>query len=341
MAVTLTLSNPRLAGLPIICTVTASDHHAATFHRVRLAVTVTPSSGTAAMFEFSTPVQYDGSNNVVASDLDIASAVRSVIDQHKPEANILSYITYGLSIASYEDYMIDGQLTTDEGMSMTQIAAVYDGTLSDRDRLFSVWPAKWSKKPTSSPMIAFTGATLLVPGVACEYPAWTDPSCSGVTVAEGANSAYNYYGIPAPRDGYELRFINSLGVHENVFIRCLRQTEVAIQTEKYVISRQETLTNFSRGIAVKQNNRERWKMTSGPIDQAWQQWYLHELLMVRWAWIGIPDTASASSGDTPSLIYLPVHILPEEIIKGIDRSKPDMLTVDFTLEFDINGSPFA
>lgn len=329
MAVTLTLSNPRLAGLPIICSATASDHHTATFHRVRINVTVTPSSGTAASFEFSTPVQYGGSNNVIDADFDISSAVRAVVDQYKPQANVLTYITYSIIITSAEDYMVDGHLYTDNGGTLSQAGDVYAGTLSDYDRLYTIWPATWSNKPVSSPMIAFIDAALLVPGVACDYPLWTAPSCSGVTVTEGANDTYNYYGIPAPEDGYELRFVNSLGVHENVFVRCLRQTEVAIQTDRYIIARQETLTEFSRGIAIKKNNRERWKMTSGPLDQAWQQWYLHELLMARWAWLNVGGK------------YLPVHILPEETTNGIDRTKTDILSVDFTLEFDINGSPFA
>jgi hypothetical protein len=35
-----------------------------------------------------------------------------------------------------------------------------------------------------------------------------------------------------------------------------------------------------------------------------------------------------------------VHIVPEETTKGIDRAGGSALTVDFTLRFDINGSPF-
>ena len=333
MAVTLTLNNPHLAGLPIIVSATATDHHTATFHRVRIIVTVTPSSGTAASFEFSMPVQYDSSNNVVDADFDISSAVRAVADQHKPQANVLSYVTYGITIASYEDYMVDGQLHTVTGASLSQAGDVYAGTLSDYDRLFSIWPAKWSRKPTSSPMIAFTGATLLVPGAACNYPSWTAPVVATPTVPSGLSTTYNTYGIDTPADGYEIRFINSLGVHENVFICCLRQTEVTIQTNKYAISKPETLTDFSRGIAIKQNNRERWKMTSGPLDEQWQQWYLHEFLMARWAWI--------NCGTQVSPKWIPVNIIPEDTVKGIDRTKADMLTVDFTIEFDINGSPFA
>ena len=96
----------------------------------------------------------------------------------------------------------------------------------------------------------------------------------------------------------------------------------------YTIARRETLTKFSRGVSVKQNDYETWKMSSGPVDFRWQQWWLHEPLMAKWAWLNVDSQ------------WMPVHIVSEETTVGIDRAKGNLLEVQFTLRFDINGSPF-
>jgi hypothetical protein len=116
-------------------------------------------------------------------------------------------------------------------------------------------------------------------------------------------------------------------VHENVFLTGFPKREVSISTEQYVISRQETLSQFSRGLAVKQNNHETWTLSSGPLDRQWQSWYIHEVLMARWAWLRIGEH------------YIPCHILPDETIQALDRQKGDVLTVPITVELDIEGSP--
>jgi hypothetical protein len=153
------------------------------------------------------------------------------------------------------------------------------------------------------------------------------PAVTAVTVPAGFASGSNLYGIPAPHDGYELRFINSLGVHENVFLASLPTTEAAIQSDRYVIARQETLDTFSRGATRKHSNHHRYHLTAGPLDQEWQQWYIDEVLMARWAWLRIGTH------------YIPCHVLPEETIQALDRQKGNVLTVPITVELDIEGSP--
>lgn len=306
--------------VPITISATAGNPANATFHRIRLKVTIG-----SVDYEFSTPVT---ANATVL--FDIASAFISAYDGYAYTAAIPvgGYPTYTATVYVAEDYMVDGVLHEGTYSQNTVTVKACPGLLTDLERLTGTRPSRYSRKPTSSPEICFTGSKHLVPGSLVTGITPTDPSCTEVTVPSGS-AAGNIYGIPAPRDGYELRFINSIGVHENVFVTCLRSAEVAIHTDKYAIARQETVGNFSRTIARKSNDRESWKMNSGPLDEAWQQWYLHELLMADHVWLKVGSN------------YLPVHILPEETVKGIDRTKPDALTVDFTIEFDINGSPFA
>ena len=212
---------------------------------------------------------------------------------------------------------------------------VSNGTGSERGAgISNQWsePARYSRKPTSSPEICFyhpnqqgesDGTSKhLLPGSTSSAPAVT-----AVSVPVGSANGSNIYGIPYPPHGHEIRFINSLGVHENIFVAGLPTRAVNITTDQYTIARQETLTKFSRAIAVKYGDRETWTFSSGPLDEAWVSWYIHEFLMVSWVWIDIND------------MWIPCHVLPEEQVTLVQHDKTDMLEVMLALKLDINGSP--
>lgn len=334
MATIGTITGSKLIGCPIVVPVTAGTFTGATFHRVRIVVTVRGSgSGT---FEFSSPA--DNGDTV---DFDISSAFRAVAGKHEYTNALSGYPSYTATIVAYDDYLKDGEEKHSSSSATTNVDTKYVGTLTDRERVttgktdasgasIEERPSKWTRKPTTSKEIVFFGLNYLAHGSFS-----SGPTTTAVNVADADGSPwnttnqYNTYAIPRPADGYELRFINSLGTHDSAHIRCLMQSEVNIQTDRYVISRQETVTQFSRAVMHKQNDYEQWKMSSGPLDRAWQQWYLHEVLMAKWAWIKVDGQ------------WLPVHIVPEETTVGIDRAGGKLLEVQFTLRFDINGSPFA
>lgn len=317
-----TLENSRLAGSPIIFTVAAPARAGVTFQRILLDVTVS-GDGKEETFQFSSPTA-DG-NEV---SFDISSAVRALADSHVPTATDFNYPAYNIAILAKEEYMIDGEMHQSELSNITQSGDIYIGAYTDADRLFNNLPAVWSRKPFTSQEICFTGYLYILPGTRRGNieGEWIAPSAQTLTIPEGRHSGFGIYGIPAPADGYELRFINSLGVHENVFLTGLPIEETNIQTDQYAIARQETLTRFSRRIALKQNDHEVWHMSTPPLDRQWQQWYLHEVLTARWAWLHLGEQ------------YVPVNILPGESVKGRNRQEASPLTVEFDIEFDINGS---
>ena len=324
MATILTPDYSNFIGSPITVPVQAGSPDGATFHCVRLVVIINSSS---SPFEFSTPVSSGGET----VRFDISSAFRAFAESHEYTPTTLNaYPNMSAVIKAYDDYMVDGVEHRGTGESITTISPLYCGHLTDMERLLSMrYPAtgRYSRKPTSSPELAFIGYEFLQPGPCVSEVEPVAPAVTAVTVPSGSVAGSNIYGIPAPQDGYELRFINSLGVHENVFLTGFPKREVNISTEQYVISRQETLSQFSRGLAVKQNNHETWTLSSGPLDRQWQSWYIHEVLMARWAWLRIGGH------------YIPCHILPEDTIQALDRQKGDVLTVPITVELDIEGSP--
>lgn len=327
MAVIITLNNSRLMGSPIVAIVAVDARSNVTFHRVVLTVTVEgtgAAAGDNGSFKFSQPV---GGTGTVTIPFDISSAFRAVADRFTPSATTLSYPSYSLGITAQEEYMIDGIVYIGDDATVTQSEAVYIGSYTDLERIKGQTPARWSRKPMSSPQIAFVSKSLIVPGGCSDGGVWVAPSASAQTVVEGANTTYNYYGITTPPDGHEIRFINSLGVHENIFVAGLPTKAVNITTEQHVIARQETLTQFSRGLAVKKNDYETWTFSSGPLDEAWASWYIHEFLMASWVWIDINN------------MWIPCHVLPKEQVTLVQHDKTDMLEVPFKLQLDINGSP--
>ena len=147
------------------------------------------------------------------------------------------------------------------------------------------------------------------------------------TYGEGDN-AFSVYAMPMEDDVYEIRFINGLGCMESVHVKTLRAASVNPETEKHVMGRSEKFNNLSRMMMRKSDAPEVWKMTSGPLDEAWQAWYAHEFLMSESMWIKV------------GTVWVPCNVSAEKV-SLIDRSKAGTLEVEFELQLDMNGSALA
>ena len=328
------IQQSRFIGSPIMVPVqAASPAGNVTFHQVRLQVTVDDGNGVittgAAEFEFAQPV----ANGEVAW-FDISSAFIAFADTHLPKPDVLEYPHFSAVLNACDDYLADG--VSYDGVSPSgavTVAGKYLGALTDRERgagISNVWtePERYSRKPSSSPEIVFVGKTILRPVALMDDSTPQAPDADAIEiVAGGADPTYNCYAVPMPARGYEIRFINSLGVHENIFVSRLGRREVDINTEKYIIARQESLTVFSRGTAVKENDCEAWRFSSGALDEAWASWYIHELLMAENVWISVNG------------MWIPCRVMPEETTVLEDRDGAQPMEVQFRLEMDINGSP--
>ena len=201
-------------------------------------------------------------------------------------------------------------------------------SIDQYDTIILAYPNYWGTYPmavaTFLDRCDFAGKTILRPVATGTNP----PGVDAIAIsAEGAYPANNCYAISQPPHGHEIRFINSLGVHENIFVAGLPTRVVNITTDQYTIARQETLTKFSRAIAVKYGDRETWTFSSGPLDEEWVSWYIHEFLMASWVWIDINN------------MWIPCQVLPEEQVTLVQHDKTDMLEVMLALKLDINGSP--
>jgi len=240
------------------------------------------------------------------------------------------------------------------------------GSLTDIERLrvagkTQISVNRWTRKPTSSPEIVFVGLPVILPKyfpttmrmdavdttdidnpvIVSGAPDAGPMSRSHIaSVAnrttifdDGSPSGYTVYAILPPKDAIQLRFVNGMNCLESVHLSGFSKKEVSIQTDRYIVDSQETPDRFSRFIAIKNGNREKWVLTSPPLDEQWASWYIHELLTARWAWIAVTGIAAAAE------TWIPVIILPEETTTLIDRAKGGTTTVQITVELGVDGSP--
>lgn len=335
------ISGSPLIGSPIVYQVTAgSPVGDVTFQRVKLYVSAGLSTdGVMRRYPLSQPAQKGETVQI-----DISSALQAVADKYEYTAEPPTYYPYILfSLEACDEYMQNGQNSGDVGIVTNPGGRALMGSFSDLERLRAQQSGrnttKFSRKPSGAAVeIVTVGETYLRAepmsvGIATIQ---NGPRMGQFTIAgEGLHTlsvgsdSIKVYAVPDSPDRYWLRFVNGLGVVESVSVASLVSEEVNYKVSEYVVARQELFNQVSRGAVVKQNDQERLKLSSGPIDRLWQQWYLHELLPTPQAWIWIDG------------LWIPCHIVPEETVSGISRTDGKLLEVQFTVRLDISGSPFA
>lgn len=321
------LSGSKFVGNPILYKVVSDNVTIGTpvFHRVVLEVTASLSGGTAAVIKSSQPC-----GNQEAVSIDISSAVRSVMDGYQytaePPRTPLS-IRY--TLRAWDEYMVDGEVYDEHNTHVVTHdgSTVYPGRLSDRERMAQSITYRGTCKPSTSPEIVQYGMEYLRPTGTQPPFTITDTVINSVTVGQFSSPSLYALAENDP-DCYEMRFVNRYGCHESVLVKALRTTEVKYDVKEHIIARQESISYTSRGVSYKNNDRETWKLSTHPLDMRWQQWFLHEVIPAQWAWLWIDGR------------FQQIHIIPEETTTGMDRVKGSALTVEFSIRFDITGSPY-
>lgn len=331
------LSGSPLIGSPIEYRVDAGTYSNPTFHRVKLCVmAMLQGDSEYTPIEMSTPAT-EGEQ----LSFDISSALRALADKYTFTPTPPAYYPYvQYYLIAWDEYMINGVTYTSskdyfpDNYWSAPLRGLM-GAYSDLERILAgstKQTQKFTRKPSSSPEVVYVGDTYIRPEEmnvhsgniehgprSISYPIET----TGLQTKGGAS----VYALARPaKDIYEFRFINGLGVMESVTLQSFRKTEVGITTEQHTIARQETFNQFSRGIAIKQNDYEKWVMSTGPLDEEWMSWYIHEFLMAEWVWMKVGNN------------WLQVHLIPEETVSGVSRVDNSMMEVEIPVRFDIAGS---
>lgn len=335
----LLVSGSPLIGSPITYQVRAASLSGKNaFHRVKLTVRAALSDGNGSGLELtlSSPAE---SGEILT--FDISSALRAVADRYVYEVNppaSYPYISYSLSAC--DEYMQNGEVHDNVGTVTAQGGKVLMGAFSDMERLLSngsKMARHFSRKPSTLPEVVMVGESMVCPQSFAtdisEGDITKGPSSKVVDVtAEGLQTinGKKVYALPANQpDRYQFRFVNGLGCLESVSLSTLKTTEINCTQESFLRAVQETFGAFSRAIITKKNDYETWKMSTPPLDEAWQSWFSHEFLMAKSVWINIAGH------------WVSCHIIPEETISGINRVDGSLISVTFSVRLDINGSPMT
>jgi len=325
MAQNLTLaSGSPLIGSPHTYRVQAAVVSGTTaFHRVKLTVTCYLSGDSKQMqLTLSSPAE---SGETLL--FDISSALRACADKYEYSYNAVSaYPTVNYSLSACDEYMQNGEVHDNVGVVTSSGGTCYFGAYSDLERLLSggsrQMPSSFTRKPKTMAEVVCVGQSLIAPDKSV-------PGCTEHSITTEGLQTINsrqVYAIPQTPDRYEFRFVNGLGCLESISVRSLRQEDTNITTETFIRAVQEQFGTFSRGVVTKKNDFETWKLSSGPLDEAWQSWFIHEFLMTSHCWVKVGTN------------WLPCHIIPEETVVGVDRTSATLREVLFSVRFDLNGS---
>lgn len=312
------------------------------FHRVIVEVKCGISGGNFETVKLTAPVTTEG-NNV---EIDVSSAIRVPLDsfEYSPDAETYPLSKWQLHV--YDEYMDSG------GTVHSQQGELYfpdkdnyycciAGAFSDYERLVSNGTKdvlKLSRKPTSSPELTCVGETYAftppydTPQSLAGSGTLTRPASQIANIAtEGAQTINGcaLFALPANEAQYRqtFRFINSFGVLESVNVPRVYSKKFSAESTPYIVSRQETFSSFSRSTVKKMNDKESWLFETDPLDEEWQQWYLHEFLMSEHIWVDIKGR------------WIPCTVSFDDDITFLDTTKSEAHVVSFTAQLDINGSP--
>lgn len=348
-----------MIGNPLVYAVTASVLKGeVSFHKVKLEVTASlvPASDDRSVNKVNQVVLTFSS---VASSgetiqIDISSALRAAADTYVYTSTPPSAYPYiEFSLKAWDEYMQNGMEAQKTGIVTNSGGKAIMGAFSDLERMLSggnKLAQYFSRKPTDGDNeVVVEGEDVVVPAM------WTAGMSIGSLTSGPASSVYQVEKVDSENgfmlktygsrtflvisadfakkryagDRYSFRFINSLGVMESFRVLSRGIQQMAMESNKSVIAMPETFSQFSRGIYKKENDAEKLKLSSGPLDKFWLSWFLHEFLMSSHSWIEIDGH------------WIPCHIVGDDTITGYDRTKADAYSVDFSVELDIKGSPMS
>jgi hypothetical protein len=281
--------------------------------------------------------------------IDISSALRTLRDSYNYTPDTATYPIVKFCVWAYDEYMSDGEFQTRVGECVspaqkygeTQYYCTLFGAFSDMERMASndFKKVKYlSRKPTSAPEIVAVGEEYVYTppfDEACallDSATLTPPTSQKMLITTEGSQTVNgvpLYALPETEaeNRQMFRFINSFGVLESVSVPKVYSKKRSVTSSSYAITRQETFSKFSRSFVKKSNNREEWLFQTDPLNEDWQQWYLHEFLMSDYIWAHINGQ------------WVPCTITLEEDETYYDSTGNNPLTVSFTAKLDIEGSP--
>lgn len=171
----------------------------------------------------------------------------------------------------------------------------------------------------------FTGGTLIpasikIPTGSLDYGSFA----AGIAAEEGKTK----YAVPLAPDMRNFLFLNGFGLIESVTAVTKESLSYETQSEQYAIPKEIGFRAHTQIASYAQQPFVSLEMSSGYVNREWAEWWINEFCTAKRAWMMIREG------------FFPVAIIPDETVDLYDRSKPDLLAVNFTVRYSFAGGTY-
>lgn len=171
----------------------------------------------------------------------------------------------------------------------------------------------------------FTGGILVPKSIQIK----TDSlSLGNVIIGTTAQQGKQAYIVSPHSDMRCFVFINSFGLLESVTAITKESMKYDIQSNLYVVPQEIGFKGNTQVVNYASLPTSSFEMSSGFVNREWAEWWINEFIVTRKAWILLNGR------------YVPVAIIPEETVSLYDRSKPDLMAVNFNVRYSFTGGTY-
>lgn len=307
---------------PINYTIQPIDKSAdkVTFHRVIAEVSVG-----GVTFTQSEPVSTETSSVV----FDIATSLRAYADSKSYSAVVGSetYSHLAYNVKFHDEYMQNGRIHKSPDRAESS-GIVITGAYSEMERLrgaaeTSAETASFTMRPTSMFLLP-SGFDHL-----CYRRDGSERTATMRSAIEPNMLRYydlgNSYTVPSDPRWTAFQFINTRGLHETAFAHCYLSEQIKGGTQTHVRALRETFPQMSHRLAVPDPSYAALSFSSGFVDLQWAKWWAYEFCKSKHHWM-LKDG-----------IWLPCKVELKDGASVINRTKTELLSVEFDVVPDVDG----
>lgn len=301
---------------PINKTVRAASLSNVTFHRVVATVNIGDSA-----YKQSQPVSHEGQS----LDFDLSSSVNAYVKSIGEDQNSVSSMKTIACIVfqscSRTNYMLNGQAQKRANSSWSGQVAIAGG-YTDMERMRGASAnvaesASFTLRPSSTPMLVPAGYSILTYS---RSGASRSASMSSVT-----QETSGIFTVPASARWTAFQFVNTRGLHESAFAQCYASEQIKGGSQTHVRALRETFSTISRRLNVNDPANAALSFSSGFVDLPWAKWWAYEFGKAKHHWMLVDG------------LWLPCQVTVKDGASIINRSKTELLSVEFDVVPDVDG----
>ena len=149
-----------------------------------------------------------------------------------------------------------------------------------------------------------------------------------LTVSTSRESGKKKYVVPSTPDMRHFLFLNGFGMLESVTAVTKESLSYDTQSEQYVVPKEIGFRSHTQVVGYAGQPFVSLEMSSGFVNREWAEWWVNEFCVTRRAWMMVDGR------------FLPVAVIPQETTDLYDRSKPGLLSVNFTVRYSFSGGTY-